>query len=385
MLLDEVAPAFYMGAVFIFAILVCSPLDRADVDPVLVHIPQRRQFAQLADFVLDQINGEVDIFFGRETADGKTNRAVRQFVAASQGAQHVRRFQAGRSASRAGRDRDVLDRHDQGFAFDVVEADVQVVRHTVFHVAVDIGLFDLLQTLGQTIAHGADVGQFGFHFFAGDAEGFAHADDLMRCQCAGTQTALVTTTVDLRFDTHTWFAANVQRADTLGTVSLVRRETHQVDFPVFQIDLDLAGCLRSIAMENDALRTAEFADFRYRLNHADFVVDQHDRDQDGVGTHGCGDLLDSHQTIVLRLQVSRFETLTLQFAESIQHSLVLGLDRDDVLTLGLVELCSTLDCQVVAFGRTGSPDDFARIRVDQLGDFFACIFHGLLCGPAIHV
>src|SRR5450830_863825 len=218
-------------------LLVCGPLDRADVDPILVHIPQRRQFAQLADLALDQVDGEVDVFFRRETTDGEADRAVRQLVAATKGAQHVRRLQAGGGASRAGRHRDVLDRHDQGFAFDVVEADVQVVRHTVLHVAIDIGFFDLLQTLGQTVAHGADVNQFGFHLFAGDAESLAHADDLVRRQGTGTQTALMTTTVDLRFDTHTWFAANVQRADTLGTVSLVRRETHQIDFPVFQIDL----------------------------------------------------------------------------------------------------------------------------------------------------
>src|SRR5450830_67673 len=352
------APAFYMGAVFIFAILVCSPLDRADVDPVLVHIPQRRQFAQLADFALDQINGEVDIFFGRETADGKTNRAVRQFVAAAQGAQHVRRFQAGRGASRAGRDRDVLDRHDQGFAFDVVEADVQVVRHTVLHVAIDIGFFDLLQTLGQTVPHGADVNQFGFHLFAGDAESLAHADDLVRRQGTGTQTALMTAAVNLRLDAHTRLAANIQRADALGTISLVRRKAHQIDFPVFQIDLDLTGCLSRVAMKNNALGTAEFADLGDGLNHADFIVDQHDRNQNGVGAHRRSDLLNCDQTVVLRLQIGGVETLTLQFTHGIQHSLVLGLDRDDVLALGLVELRSPLDGQVVAFSRAGSPDDF---------------------------
>src|SRR5450830_616702 len=282
-------------------LLVCGPLDRADVDPILVHIPQRRQFAQLADLALDQVDGEVDVFFRRETTDGEADRAVRQLVAAAQRAQHVRRFQAGRGASRAGRHRDVLDRHDQGFAFDVVEADVQVVRHTVFHVAVDIGFFDFLQALGQAIAHGADVRQFAFHLFAGDAKGFAHADDLVRRQCARTQAALVTAAVDLRFNAYPRLAANIQRADALGAVSLVRREAHQVDFPVFQVDLDLAGSLGRVAMENDALGTAEFADFRHWLDHADFIVDQHHRNQDGVGTHRRSDLLNRHQTVVLRL------------------------------------------------------------------------------------
>jgi len=45
---------------------VCSPLDRADVDPVLEHVPQRRQFTQLANFALEQVDGKINFFFGRK-------------------------------------------------------------------------------------------------------------------------------------------------------------------------------------------------------------------------------------------------------------------------------------------------------------------------------
>jgi len=81
-------------------LLMCCPLDRADVDPILVHIPQRRQFAQLADLALDQVDGEIDIFFSSETANRETDRAVRQFIAAAEGTQHIRWLQAGRGACR---------------------------------------------------------------------------------------------------------------------------------------------------------------------------------------------------------------------------------------------------------------------------------------------
>jgi hypothetical protein len=64
---------------------------------------------------------------------------------------------------------------------------------------------------------------------------------------------------------------------------------------------------------------------------------------------------------------------------------VLGLDGDDVLALGLVELRRALDGQVVALGGAGGPDDLARIGIDQLGHFFARLFHGLFGSPAVHV
>jgi len=66
---------------------VCRPLHRIEVDAVLEHFPQRRQFAQLADLVAQQVYGVVDLFLGGEAPDGKADGAVRKLVRASQGAQ----------------------------------------------------------------------------------------------------------------------------------------------------------------------------------------------------------------------------------------------------------------------------------------------------------
>src|SRR5471030_421864 len=82
---------------------VCRPLDFRNVDTVFVHIPQRRQSAQLGNGLADFLRGVVDFFFGGETTEGKTDRAMRQFVVAAQGAQYIRRLERRRGASRAGR------------------------------------------------------------------------------------------------------------------------------------------------------------------------------------------------------------------------------------------------------------------------------------------
>jgi hypothetical protein len=97
-------------------------------------------------------------------------------------------------------------------------------------------------------------------FLRGDAEGFAHADDLVRRQRARTHAALVAAAVHLRFDAHARLAAHVQRADALRAVGLVRRERHQVDLQLREVDLDLAGGLRGVDVEDDALLAADLAD-----------------------------------------------------------------------------------------------------------------------------
>jgi hypothetical protein len=56
------------------------PLHDVEVDAFLVHVPQRRQFAQLADLALQQLDRVVDFLFRREAADGEADRAVRQLV-----------------------------------------------------------------------------------------------------------------------------------------------------------------------------------------------------------------------------------------------------------------------------------------------------------------
>src|SRR6266581_6888308 len=106
---------------------VGGPLDRVQIDAVLVHFPERRKIAQLADLLVHQCGRVVDLFLGGEAAEREAYRTVRQFVGAAQSPQHVGRLEARRGAGRAGRNRDLLDRHDQRFAFDEVETDDEIV------------------------------------------------------------------------------------------------------------------------------------------------------------------------------------------------------------------------------------------------------------------
>src|SRR6267378_3131255 len=227
---------------------MCRPLDGIQVHALLVHLPQGRKLAQLADLGAQELDGVVDLLLGGEAADGESDRAVGELVRAPQRAQDVRRLETRRSAGRARGYRNVLDPHDQRLAFDEVEADVEVSGYAPLHVAVDVDLFHIPEAGEQPVAQGADAFALGAHLEPGDAERLAHADDLVGRERSRAQAALVAAAVDLRLDTHARFPAHIQRAYALRAVDLVRGDGQQIDFQFLQVDRDFSRGLHRVAM-----------------------------------------------------------------------------------------------------------------------------------------
>ena len=122
-----------------------------------------------------------------------------------------------------------------------------------------------------------------------------------------------------------------------------------------------------------------------RLDPADLVVHEHHRNHDGVGADRRLQHLEVDQAVLLNVEIGRLEALALEFAHRVEHGLVLGLHRDDVLALALVEMRRALDGEVVRFGRTRGPDDLLGVGIDQCGDLFARILDRLLGFPAVGV
>ena len=307
---------------------------------------------------------------------------MRQLVAAAECAQHIAGLQAGRGAGRARRHRQPLDTHDQRLALDIVERDVEVVRHAARQVAVDEDLLDVRQAVQQALVQHRDAGVLFGHFLASDLERQPHADDLVHRQRTRTHAALVATAVHLRLDADARLAAHVQRAHALRPVALVRGQAHQINRQCAHVDLDLAGGLRGIDVEDHAVFAADRADCRDVLDHANLVVHEHHRGEDRVRADGGLELVQIKQTIGLHVEVGRLEALALQFAHGVEHGLVLGLHRDDVLAARLVELRSPLQGQVVGLGRARGPDDLTRIRLDQTGHLRPRLLDRLFRFPA---
>src|SRR3972149_1429750 len=177
---------------------MCGPLNRGQVYPFLVHLPQRRELAQLRHLLLDQRRRVVDLLLGGEAPERDADRAVRQLVVAPERAQHVRGLERGRGARRARGHRDVLHRHDQRLALDEVEADVEVVRDAALPVAIEVDLLDVLQAVPQPVAQRAHPLVVGRHLELRQPRRLAEADDLVRGERAGAKAPLVPAAVDLR-------------------------------------------------------------------------------------------------------------------------------------------------------------------------------------------
>ena len=153
------------------------------------------------------------------------------------------------------------------------------MRHTLCEVTVDEHLFNIFQTVEQTLRQMLGLGNVLRHFQLSDAKSFTHADALVRGQSATAHAALVTAAVHLRFQAHARFAAHVQSANAFGAIGFVRGQAHQIDRKFSQIDVYLAGGLRGIHVKDDAFFTTHIADGDDVLNNADFVVHVHDADE----------------------------------------------------------------------------------------------------------
>ena len=193
------------------------------------------------------------------------------------------------------------------------------------------------------------------------------------------------TTVHLRFQTHTWFTAYVQRTNAFRTVGFVRGKAHQINFEFLQINRHFTRGLRRIHMEKHAFVAAQLTNRLDVLNHADFVIDHHHRDQNGVGTNRGFKHVQINQTVFQHIQIGHFKTFTLQFARGIENRFVLGFHRDDVFATVLIKLGDAFEREVVRLGRSGGKHDLARVRIDQCGHLRTRLFDRLFCFPAIRV
>ena len=74
------------------------------------------------------------------------------------------------------------------------------------------------------------------------------------------------------------------------------RERHQIDTHILHIDRNLADTLRRIAVKEDALFLGDLADLFDGVDRADFIVRQHDGDEDRLVGNGFPHILGIHHS-----------------------------------------------------------------------------------------
>ena len=134
------------------------PLNATQIRPLLHQLPQRTQLPQKRHPLLHRLQHVIDLRLRREPADPKPNTAMRALVAAAERAEHVARFQGRRCAGAAGGQGDVLEGHEERFAFDVGEGDVDAAGVVAGWVAVLGGVFHGEQAGEEALGEAVDVG-----------------------------------------------------------------------------------------------------------------------------------------------------------------------------------------------------------------------------------
>src|SRR5690242_1847866 len=258
------------------------PLHFGDVDAFLGHFIKGRKLTQLGDDLDHLVNDVVDFLLRVEPAEPEADRSVRQVFSDAQRLQHVAGFQSRRGAGRTARYCNIVDAHQKGFALDIREAHIQVVRKAMLKRTVDIDLIELgLQALFETVAKGRQPGTLLLHLLMTKFAGFAKADNTRHVEGTGTHTALVTSAIDDGRELHAGIATtDVESTDAFGPVNLVSADRQEVDVVFLNVDRDLAHGLHAIHGEENAVFFGDFADLGDGIDYANFVVGVHDGDQD---------------------------------------------------------------------------------------------------------
>mmetsp|Transcript_35033 Transcript_35033/g.51325 ORF Transcript_35033/g.51325 Transcript_35033/m.51325 type:complete len:215 (-) Transcript_35033:94-738(-) len=136
-------------------------------------------------------------------------------------------------------------------------------------------------------------------------------------------------------------------------------------------------------MEKNFICAADFADFFHWLDHSNFVVHSHDRHKDSIRADFSLEHLQIDQPVCLHGEIGDVKTFVLKYTARVQHALVFGCCRDDVLFLRGVEPGHSLDGHVVALSSTRREDDLLSVSTNHLTHMSARRFHRFLYLPTI--
>ena len=107
----------------------------------------------------------------------------------------------------------------------------------------------------------------------------AQANDARNIFSAGAAIAFVMAAVELRFERRA--GANVERANSLGTVNFVRGNGEQIHAEAIYVERQLSRGLHRVTMKANIGFGGDAADFLDGLDGAEFVVGVHHADENG--------------------------------------------------------------------------------------------------------
>ena len=163
---------------------------------------------------------------------------------------------------------------------------------------------------------------------------------------------------------------DVEDADALGPLELVGAERDEIGAERLDVEVDVRRGLDRVHVEDEALAGPDARrDLGDRLDRADLVVGEHDRDEDRLVVEGRLELVGVDPAVAIDRQLDDLEPELLEVAQGVPDGVVL--DRrghDPVAARPLAGPRGALEGQVVRLGPAGGEDDLATLRVEARGD-----------------
>ena len=134
-----------------------------------------------------------------------------------------------------------------------------------------------------------------------------------------------------------------------------------------------------------ALRANDLADLADRLQRADLVVGELDRDDRRPLRDRGGNLLGVDPAVAIDRQLDDLEAELLEVLQRVEHRVVLDRAGHDSMAAALARPRGALQREVQRLGAAAGEDDLARTRPDRAGDTLMGLVERSARSPAVRV
>ena len=157
--------------------------------------------------------------------------------------------------------------------------------------------------------------------------------------------------------------ADVQRADALRALELVGAERDEVGAERLDVEVDVRRGLDGVDVEQDALAGPDpRGDLGDRLDRADLVVGEHDRDEDRLVVERRLELVRVDPAVAVDRQLDDLEPELLEVAQRVADRVVLDRRGHDPVAARLAGPRRALEREVVRLRAARREDDLAAPR-----------------------
>ena len=227
----------------------------------------------------------------------------------------------------------------------------------------ELGVRHLEDRLSETVARHPQ--SFDGRCPLGSAQlvGFCESHRARHVLRAGAAMALLLAAVLLGQDVGP--VLDVERADALGAFELVAADRDEVDAELAEPEIDIRGGLDRVDVEQDPLsRPNLIGDLGDRLERADLVVREHDRDKDRAVRQRRVELVRIDTPVSIHWQLDDLESELLEVAKGMADRVMLDRRGDDPVAPGLARPGRALQGEVVRLRAARREHDLARFDAE---------------------